>query len=201
MGNPIRLQPLFLILHCLLRQSSLLSVIGHYYTDLTLGASREFTLSKVSEEFNLHSTPQCTLFINPACRQFPMHSDWPKRRIEKRRMLKIADKLPGCLASLASTINLQSIGLPVFPTGAIVVVCTERENMISLVPGLPLGWEGITDPCFTKYSQRVCSSVLHTLARCPPGCMQAAQIILSALPHSCAGNLASLLRELWRLLC
>ncbi len=64
MGNPIRLQPLFLILHCLLRQSSLLSVIGHYYTDLTLGASREFTLSRVSEEFNLHSTPQCTQLMN-----------------------------------------------------------------------------------------------------------------------------------------
>ena len=43
--------------------------------------------------------------------------------------------------------------------------------MISLDPGLPLGWEGITDPCFTKYSLRVCSSVLHTIARCPPGCM------------------------------
>jgi hypothetical protein len=64
MGNPIRLQPLFLILHCLLRQSSLLSVIGHYYTDLTLGASREFTLSRVSEEFNLHSTPQLTLRVS-----------------------------------------------------------------------------------------------------------------------------------------
>jgi hypothetical protein len=89
MGNPIRLQPLFLILHCLLRQSSLLSVIGHYYTDLTLGASREFTLSRVSEEFNLHSTPQCTLFINPACRQFPMHSDWLKGRLRKG-MLNIA---------------------------------------------------------------------------------------------------------------
>ena len=87
---------------------------------------------------------------------------------------------------------LHSIGLPVFPTGAIVVVCTEKENMISLDPGLPLGWEGITDPCFTKYSLRVCSSVLHTIARCPPGCMQAAQIILSALPHSCTGGLASL---------
>ena len=51
--------------------ASVKSVIGHYYADLALGASREFTLSKVSEEFNLHSTPQCTLFINPACRQFP----------------------------------------------------------------------------------------------------------------------------------
>ena len=63
-----------------------------------------------------------------------MHSDWPKRRIKKRRMLKIADKLAGCLASLASTMNLQSIGLPVFPTGAIVVICTGKENMISLDP-------------------------------------------------------------------
>ena len=66
---------------------------------------------------------------------------------------------------------LHSIGLPVFPTGAIVVVCTEKENMISLDPGLPLGWGGITDPCFTKYSLRVYSSALHTIARCPPGCM------------------------------
>jgi hypothetical protein len=41
---------------------------------------------------------------------------------------------------------LQSIGLPVFPTGAIVVACKERESVISLDPGLPLGWEGITDP-------------------------------------------------------
>ena len=49
-------------------------------------------------------------------------------------MLEIADKLAGCLASLASTINLQSIGLPVFPTGAIVVICTGKENMISLDP-------------------------------------------------------------------
>ena len=45
----------------------------------------------------------------------------------------------------------QSIGLPVFPTGAIVVVGTEKENMISLDPGLPPGWGGITDPCFTEY--------------------------------------------------
>ena len=37
---------------------------------------------------------------------------------------------------------LQSIGLPVFPTGAIVVACTEKENMISPDPGLPLGWGG-----------------------------------------------------------
>ena len=37
--------------------ASVKSVIGHYYTDLALGASREFTLSRVSEEFNLHSTP------------------------------------------------------------------------------------------------------------------------------------------------
>ena len=36
----------------------------------------------------------------------------------------------------------QSIGLPVFPTGAIVVVGTEKENMISLDPGLPPGWGG-----------------------------------------------------------
>ena len=43
-------------------------------------------------------------------------------------MLKIADKLAGCLASLASTINLQSIGLPVFPTGAIVVICLIAET-------------------------------------------------------------------------
>ena len=67
------------------------------------------------------------------------------------------------------TINLQSIGLPVFPTGAIVVVCTERENMISLVPDLLLGWGGITDPYFVKYLLRVCLSALPTIARCPPG--------------------------------
>jgi hypothetical protein len=77
----------------------------------------------------------------------------------------------GGFAVCVLCVFLQSIGLPVFPTGAIVVVCMERENMISLDPGLPLGWEGITDPCFTKYSLRVCSSVLHTIARCPPGCM------------------------------
>ena len=47
----------------------------------------------------------------------------------------------------------------------------KKENVISPDPGLPLGWEGITDPCFTKYSLRVCSSVLNTIARCPPGCM------------------------------
>ena len=41
--------------------------------------------------------------------------------------------------------------------------------MISPDPGLPLGREGITDPCFTKCSLQVCSSVLHTIARCPPG--------------------------------
>ena len=76
---------------------------------------------------------------------------------------------PVATVCLAPTIILQSIGLPVFPTGAIVVVCTEKENMISLDPGLSLGWEGITDPCFTKYSLRVYSSALHTIARCPPG--------------------------------
>ena len=75
----------------------------------------------------------------------------------------------GGFAVCVLCVFLQSIGLPVFPTGAIVVVCTERENMISLDPGLPLGWEGITDPCFTKYSLRVCPSALHTIARCPPG--------------------------------
>ena len=40
------------------------SVIGHYYADLTLGASREFTLSRVSAEFNLHFTPQLTLRVS-----------------------------------------------------------------------------------------------------------------------------------------
>ena len=54
-------------------------------------------------------------------------------------MLKIADKLAGCLASLASTKNLQSIGLPVFPTGAIVVICTGKQSMISLDLVLPTG--------------------------------------------------------------
>ena len=64
---------------------------------------------------------------------------------------------------------LQSIGLPVFPTGAIVAAYSEREDMISLVPDLFLGWGGITDPCFMKYSLRVCLSALPTIARCPPG--------------------------------
>ena len=41
--------------------------------------------------------------------------------------------------------------------------------MISPDPGLPLGREGITDPCFRKCSLQVCSSVLHTTARCRPG--------------------------------
>jgi hypothetical protein len=44
----------------------------------------------------------------------------------------------------------QSIGLPVFPTGAIVVVGTEKENMISLDPGLPLGWGGHYRPLLHK---------------------------------------------------
>ena len=78
-----------------------------------------------------------------------------------------------------------------FPTGAIVVVCTEKENMISLDPGLPLGWEGITDPCFTKYSLRVCSSALHTIARCPPG-LYGKLHEQYCLLHSCTGSLALL---------
>ena len=41
--------------------------------------------------------------------------------------------------------------------------------MISPDPGLPLGGEGITDPCFTKCLLQVCSSVLHTITRYPPG--------------------------------
>jgi hypothetical protein len=53
--SPIRLQTLFLLLHCLLRQSSLLSVIGHYYTDLTLGTSREFTIKGLVQVY--HCTP------------------------------------------------------------------------------------------------------------------------------------------------
>ena len=44
--------------------ASVKSVIGHYYADLALGASREFALSRVSEEFNLHSTPQLTLRVS-----------------------------------------------------------------------------------------------------------------------------------------
>ena len=164
------MQPLFLILHCLLRQFSLLSVIGHYYTDLTLGASREFTLSRVSEEFNLHSTPQCTLIHKSRLPAIPKALRLTNRQIKKRNVeyCRLAGLPRPCFTP---TINLQSIGLPVFPTGAIVVVCTEKENMISPDPGLPLGWGGITGPCFTKYSLRVCSSALHTLARCPPGCM------------------------------
>ena len=58
----------------------------------------------------------------------------------------------------------QSIGLPVFPTGAIVVVGTEKENMISLDPGLPPGWGGRALP--TLASQSVSSLV--TLS-CPIG--------------------------------
>ena len=89
-------------------------------------------------------------------------------------------------------VSLHCVGLPVFPTGAKVVVRTKKGNVIFPYPGLPLGWEGITDPCFAPYSLRVCSSVLHTIARCPPGCMASCTIILSALSHSCTDGLASL---------
>ena len=37
---------------------------------------------------------------------------------------------------------LQSMGLPVFPTGAIVAAYSERQDMISLVPDSLLGWGG-----------------------------------------------------------
>ena len=57
----------------------------------------------------------------------------------------------------------QSIGLPVFPTGAIVVVGTEKENMISPDPGLPPGWGGALP---TLASQSVFSLFAHS---CPIG--------------------------------
>ena len=41
------------------------------------------------------------------------------------------------------------MGLPVFPTGAIVIFCT-REDAISLDPGC-LRWEGIADPFLTRF--------------------------------------------------
>ena len=50
---------------------------------------------------------------------------------------------------------LQSMSLPVFPTGAIVAAYSERQDMISLVPDLLLGWGGITDPYFMKHALRV----------------------------------------------
>ena len=71
--------------------------------------------------------------------------------------------------SMRAVCLLQSIGLPAFPTGAIVAAYSEREDMISLVLDLLLGWGGITDPYFMKNSLRVCLSALPTIARCPPG--------------------------------
>ena len=51
---------------------------------------------------------------------------------------------------------LQSMGLQVFPTGAIVAAYSERQDMISLVPDSLLGWGGgITDPYFMKHALRV----------------------------------------------
>ena len=49
--SPIRLQLLFLILHCLRHQS--IQSIGHYNSDLTLGMSREFTFNRVSADILL----------------------------------------------------------------------------------------------------------------------------------------------------
>ena len=71
--------------------------------------------------------------------------------------------------SMRAVCFLQSIGLPAFPTGAIVAAYSEREVVISLVPDLFLGRGSITDPCFMKYSLRVCLRALPTIARCPPG--------------------------------
>ena len=64
---------------------------------------------------------------------------------------------------------LQSMSLPVFTTGAIVAAYSERQDMISLVPDLLLGWGGITDPYFMKHALRVYLSALPTISRCPPG--------------------------------
>ena len=44
-----------------------------------------------------------------------------------------------------------------------------RQNITSPDPGMPLGREGITDPCSTKCIFTSVSSVLQAIARCPPG--------------------------------
>ncbi len=61
-GDPIQwLHPFLFCTACCVSQ---VCYRLHYNTDLALGASREFTLSRVSEEFNLHSTPQLTLRVS-----------------------------------------------------------------------------------------------------------------------------------------
>ena len=82
--SPIRLQLLFLILHCLRHQS--IQSIGHYNSDLTLGMSREFTFNRVSADILLALYSPMHSIHKSRLPSIPNALRLTKRQIKKRNV-------------------------------------------------------------------------------------------------------------------
>ena len=79
---------------------------------------------------------------------------------------------------------LQSIGLPAFPTGAIVAAYSEREDMISLVPDLFLGQGGHYRPLLHEvFTTSMFASIAYYRQMSSWFVWQTAQTILSDSSH------------------
>ena len=72
--SPIRLQPLFLILHCLRLQSSQLPEV--FFSDLALGTSRELLSGRVMQDSLCIFTPSGRAMQDSLCILLPLGLVW-----------------------------------------------------------------------------------------------------------------------------